>query len=98
MHIGPFYFDTKEVFLFLAAILVALAYHFGWPMWLFVPEHLFVLLIILLITKGLLPAIHNENYFVLALFSIFLLLYLGLFQVLLFYFLSFVLLKVFKAI
>lgn len=98
MRIGPFYFDTKELFLFLAAILVASAYHFGWPMWVFTPENLFVLLIIMLITKGLLPGIHSENYFILALTSVFLLIYLPLFQVLLFYFLSFVLLKLFKVI
>ena len=98
MRVGPFYFDTKELFLFLAAVLVALAYHFAWPMWLFVPESLFVLLIIILFTKGLLPAIHNESFFILALVSLFLLIYLPLFQVLLFYFLSFILLKLFKVI
>lgn len=98
MRVGPFYFDTKELFLFLAAILIALAYYLGWSMWLFVPENLLVLTVIMLITKGLLPAIHNESYFILILVSIFLLIYLSLFQVLLFYFLSFILLKLFRVI
>ncbi len=98
MRVGPFYFDTKELFLFLAAILIGVAYYFGWPLWVFAAQDLLVLTIILLITKGLLPGIHSENYFILALFSIFLLIYLPLFQVLLFYFLSFVLLKLFRVI
>lgn len=98
MRLGPFYFDSKELFLFVAAILIALAIYFGWPFWLFNKENLLVLVIIMLVTKGLLPGIHNENYFILSLLSIFLLLYFPLFQVLIFYFLSFILLKVFKVI
>lgn len=98
MRIGPFYFDSKEIFLFAAAILVALAYYFQWPLWLFPTEGLLVLIIIMLITKGLLPAIHNESYFILGLVSLFLLIYLPLFQVLLFYFLSFIFLKLFRVI
>jgi len=98
MRIGPFYFDSKEVFLLVGAILIAVATYFEWPLWLFDKESLLVLAIIMLITKGLLPAIHNENYFVLSLVSLFLLLYFPLFQVLLFYFFSFVLLKAFRVI
>ena len=87
MHLGPFYFDTKELFLLASAVLVALAIYFGWPLWLFDRQSLLILIIIMLITKGLLPAIHNESYFVLSLVSIMLLLYWPLFQVLIFHFL-----------
>ncbi|OGK66375.1 hypothetical protein A2313_04030 [Candidatus Roizmanbacteria bacterium RIFOXYB2_FULL_41_10] len=98
MHLGPFYLDTKELFLIVAALLIALAIYFGWPLWLFNSQSLLVLVIIMLVVKGLLPAIHNENFFVLSLTSLLLLLYLPLFQVLLFYSLSFALLKILKVI
>jgi len=98
MRIGPFYFDSKELFLLVAAVLVAVANYFHWSLWLFDPESLLVLVIIMLITKGLLPAIHNENYFILSLVSLFLILYFPLFQVLIFYFFTFVLLKAFRVI
>jgi hypothetical protein len=98
MRLGPLYFDTKEVFLLLAALLVGAAYYFGWPLWLFAPEQLLALVVIMLITKGLLPAIHNEAYFILSLFTIFLLIYLPFFQTLVFYFLSFLFFKVARII
>jgi len=89
MYLGPFYFDTKEIFLILAAILIGLAMYFNWPLLWFNPRILLMLIILMLITKGLLPAIHNEAFFILALVTIFLSLYLPLFQVVLFYFISF---------
>ena len=98
MRIGPFYFDTKELFLIMAALLIAAANYFGWSLWLFNPTSLLVLVVIMFITKGLLPAIHNESYFILSLVTVFLVLYFPLFQVLVFYFLSFILLKVFRVI
>lgn len=98
MRLGPFYFDTKEFFLILGVILLGLAIYFDWPLWLFNRQSLLVLVVLMLVTKGLLPAIHNESYFVLSLVSLFLLLYFPLFQVLIFYCLSFILLKIFKVI
>ena len=98
MRIGPFYFDTKELFLLTSVLLLTLFIYLDWPLWLFDKQSLLVLGIIMLFTKGLLPSIHNESYFVLGLVSIFLLLYLSLFQVLLFYCFSFILLKVFRVI
>lgn len=98
MYLGPFYFDTKEVFLIFAAILLTLAIYFGWPLWWFDKRSLLTLLIIILITKGLLPSIHNEAFFILALVAIFLTLYLPVFQVILFYFISFLLFRLLKVI
>jgi len=98
MYLGPFYFDTKEIFLVLAAILIGLAMYFGWSLIWFNPQALLILVILMLITKGLLPSIHNEAFFILALVSIFLTLYLPTFQVVLFYFISFGLFRLLKVI
>lgn len=98
MYLGPFYFDTKELFLVLAAVLLALAWAFDWPLWWFDKRVLLTIVILMLITKGLLPAIHNEAFFILAVVTIFLTLYLPVFQVVLFYFISFLLFRVLKVI
>jgi hypothetical protein len=98
MYLGPFYFDTKEIFLVLAAILLSLAQAFGWSLWWFDRRVLLTIVILMLITKGLLPAIHNEAFFILAIVTIFLTLYLPIFQVVLFYFISFLLFRVLKVI
>ena len=98
MYIGPFYFDTKELFLILAAILLSLASFFGWSLWWFDRRALLTLIILVLVTKGLLPSIHNEAFFILAIVAIFLTLYLPIFQVVLFYFLSFLMFRLLKVI
>jgi len=98
MYIGPFYFDTKELFLVLAAILLGLASFFGWGLWWFDKRALLTLVILMLITKGLLPSIHNEAFFILAIVALFLTLYLPIFQVVLFYFLSFLMFRLLKVI
>lgn len=98
MYIGPFYFDTKEIFLILAAVLLGLASFFGWPLWWFDKQSLLTLAILLLMTKGLLPSIHNEAFFILAIVAIFLTLYLPIFQVVLFYFISFLMFRLLKVI
>jgi len=98
MKIGPFYFDSREIFLLVAAILLGIFYFLGWSLPFFNIQALLVLAIIFLITKGLLPSVHNENFLILALLTILFTLYLPLFQVLLFYFISFFLLKAFRII
>ena len=98
MYIGPFYFDTKELFLVLASVLIGLALYFDWPIWYFDKTSLLTVVLLVLITKGLLPAIHNEAFLFLVLATIFLTLYLPIFQVILFYFLSFVFLRLFRVI
>jgi hypothetical protein len=98
MYLGPFYLDTKEIFLILAVLLLALAIFFGWPLWWFDKRVLLTIVILMLITKGLLPAIHNEAYFILAIVTIFLTLYLPIFHVVLFYFISFLLFRLLKVV
>lgn len=98
MYIGPFYFDTKEIFLVLTAVLIGLAFLFGWPLWWFDKRALLTLVILMLFTKGLLPSIHNEAFFVLAILTIFMSLYLPIFQVVLFYFISFLMFRLLKVI
>ena len=98
MYLGPFYFDTKEIFLILAAVLIGLSMFFGWPLILFNPKILLTLIILMLITKGLLPAIHNEAFFILAIVTVFLTMYLPFFQIVLFYFISFALFRLMRVI
>lgn len=98
MYLGPFYFDTKEIFLIIAAIFIGLAMYFGWSLWWFDKRSLLTLTIIILITKGMLPSIHNEAFFILALVAIFLTLYLPIFQVFIFYILSFLIFRLLKVI
>lgn len=98
MYLGPFYLDTKEIFLILAALLIATASFFGWSLYWFDRRTLLTIVILMLITKGLLPSIHNEAYFVLAIVTIFLTLFLSIFHVILFYFLSFLLFRLLKVI
>lgn len=98
MYLGPFYIDTKEIFLILAAVLIALASYFGWSIYWFDKKILLTIILLMLVTKGLLPAIHNEAFFILAIVTIFLTLYLPVFQVILFYFISFILFRFLKVI
>jgi hypothetical protein len=98
MYLGPFYFDTKEIFLIVAALLLGAATFFGWPIWWFDKQVLLTIVVLMLITKGLLPAIHNEAFFMLAIATIFLTLYLPVFHVVLFYFISFTLFRLLKVI
>lgn len=98
MYVGPFYFDIKEILLILTAGIIVVAMFFGLDMYAFDKRALLTILILILITKGLLPAIHNEAFFILAVVAIFLTLYLPVFQVVLFYFISFVLFRMLRVI
>lgn len=98
MRIGPFFFDSKEIFLVLAAILAGVAYYFKMPLWQFRAEDLCVLILVFLILKGLLPSIHNEVFFLHAIVAVILTLFLPLFQVLLFYCITFFIFKAVKLI
>lgn len=98
MYIGPFYFDTKELFLIILTILLAIAMVLGYdPAW-FKTRDVFTIAILILFTKGLLPAIHNEAFFFVALAAVFLTLYIPIFQVVLFYFICFVLFRLLRVI
>ena len=98
MYIGPFYFDTKEIFLLMLTVLLCVAMYMGWnPVW-FQSRDLLTITIVILFTKGLLPAIHNEAFFMVAIAALVLTLYLPIFQVVLFYLISFVLFRLLKVI
>ena len=98
MYFGPFFFDTKEIFLILLTLLLGLALVFGWEIWWFDKQVLLTMVILMLFTKGLLPAIHNEAFFILAIITIFLTLYIPIFQVVLFFFLTFLLFRLLRVI
>ncbi|MDP4011747.1 MAG: hypothetical protein Q8P72_06000 [Candidatus Roizmanbacteria bacterium] len=98
MYFGPFFFDTKEIFLILVTLLLGLALVFGWEIWWFDKQVLLTMVILMLFTKGLLPAIHNEAFFILALITIFLTLYIPIFPVIVFFFLTFLLFRVLRVI
>lgn len=98
MYFGPFYFDTKEIFLILASLMLTIAMFFGWDIWWFDEKILLTLFVLILFTKGLLPAIHNEAFFILAIITLFLSLYLPVFQVVIFYLISFLLFRLLKVV
>ncbi|GIW63460.1 MAG: hypothetical protein KatS3mg091_262 [Patescibacteria group bacterium] len=98
MYIGPFFIDTKEIFLILATILVVLARYLNWQLWWFDSSALLTILILILLTKGLLPALHNENFLILSLAAVFLTIYLSVFQVILFFIIGFALFRIFRII
>ena len=98
MYIGPFYFDTKELFLVLLTVMLSIGMYLGWsPVW-FNTKDLFTITILILFTKGLLPAIHNEAFFMVAFVAELCTIYLPIFQIVLFYFISFVLFRMLKVI
>lgn len=98
MYIGPFYINTKELFLLLAIILIGFAWKMEWSIWWFDKRLLLLVVTLMLGTKTLLPAIQNEAFFLLGITAIFLTLYLSIFQIVIFYFVSFALLRWVKAI
>lgn len=98
MFLGPFYFESKELFLVLAAVMLFIARFVGWaPVW-FDADKLLTLLLLILIVKGLIPHIHASVFFIVSMVALFLTLYFSLVQVLLFYLLTFAFLKIFKVI
>ncbi len=98
MYIGPFYFDAKELLLIVLTIIIGAVWYLGWDIYLFDKRAVLTILIMILITKGLLPAIHNEAFFILAMITVFLTLSLPIFQVVLFYFLSFMMFRLLRVI
>ncbi len=98
MRLGPFFFDTKELFLILAILLLAGSLYFHIDIHFFDQKSLLTLAVIFLLLKGLLPSVHNEAFFIHAIVTIFLTLFLPLFQVLLFYAVTFAFLKILKVI
>jgi len=89
MYIGPFYINTKELFLILAVFFLAFSLRFGWNLYWFDTKTLLFIVLLLFVTKTVIPTIQNEAFFILAIITIFLTLYFSWFQILIFYFVSF---------
>jgi hypothetical protein len=98
MYLGPFYINTKEIFLILAAILIGLAWKLHWGLYWFDVRVLLILVVAMLVTKTILPTINNESFFILAIVTIFLTLYLSIFQIAVFYLVAFTLMRWMKLI
>jgi hypothetical protein len=98
MYLGPIFIDTKEIFLIIASLFIGAAMFFNWDLTWFHKTDLLTLTILILITKGMLPAIHNEAFLILAIVAIFLTLFLPLFLVVIFYFISFILFRLLRVI
>lgn len=96
--IGKFYFNKKEMFLLVAAILLFIVMQFNYTVSFFNPFDLLVLTIFTLLAKGFFTSTNDSPLLLVFLFAIFLTLYVPLFQVILFYFMSFVFLKTLKVI
>jgi hypothetical protein len=98
MYIGPFFLDTKELFLLVAVVLLCVLLWLGIPLWWFDGYSLLTIAILALLIKGLLPAVHNEAFFTLTLITILLSLYLPFFHLVLFYILSFLFFRLLRVI
>lgn len=98
MYLGPFYLNTKELFLLFGALFLGVALYFNWNTMWFSKTSLLILTILFLITKGLLPAIHNEAFFINALVTLVVSLYFPIYITVLFFFISFGIMKILKVI
>ena len=98
MKLGPFYFDTKEMFLVILVAFLGAAFYFKWDIPYFDEQKLLLLTVLILLVKGLLPAIHNESFMVFVLITIFMSLYLSTFPLLLFFFIGFGFFKLLRVI
>jgi len=97
-YIGQFYFDKRELFLILCLVLLGVAIYFGYPIPIFKPQQLFVLLLLLLFSKAIIPSAKDTPVFLAFLVSLFLTLILPFFSVILFLFISLLTLKILRAV
>lgn len=97
-NIGKFYFNKKELFLLIAAVLIFFVMRSNYTISFFDPFDLLVLTVFTLLVKGFFTSTNDSPLLIIFLFAIFLTLYIHLFQVIIFYFLSFVFLKVLRVI
>lgn len=97
-YIGQFYFDKRELFLILALILLGVAIFVGYPIPVFKGSQLFVLLLLLLFSKAIIPSSKDTPIFLTFLGAVFLTLFFPFFTVILFIFISFLTLKILRVI
>lgn len=97
-YIGQFYFDKKELFLFLTLIILGAILYFQYPVPLFQPKHLLVLLILLLISKTIISSSKDTPLFLTFFVAILLTLFWPFFSVVLFVFTSLLALKLLRIV
>ncbi len=96
MYLGPFYFESKDLFFILAAILLGIAMYFDWPLWSYSGSTLLTLAILMLITRGLIRSADNAIFYYHAIMTLILAIFFPFLQVILFYCAGLVLFRLFK--
>lgn len=97
MNLGPFYFQKRDLFILLAIGLLVWTIYFSISLPLFAPNKLLLLAVLFLLVKGALLPARDVAVFLVFLTSVFLTLFLPLFQVVLFLVFAFFLLKLLRA-
>ncbi|MBI4129871.1 hypothetical protein HY468_00995 [Candidatus Roizmanbacteria bacterium] len=97
-NIGKFYFSKKELFLLLTAVLLFLMMQYNYTVSFFNPFNLLVLTILTFLAKGFFTSVNDTPLFLVFLSAVFLTLYYPLWQIIIFYFLSFFFMKVLRVI
>ena len=98
MNLGPFFFDTREIMLIVVAVILTVLAVMGIDIWLFDTKTLLTLVVIFLIVRGLFKSINNDIFFFHAVTTLFVSIFLPVFQVVIFYFVTFAFLKILKVI
>ncbi len=96
MYIGPFYFESKDLFFIVASILLAVATYFDWPLWTYSPQTLLTLAIVMLVTRGLIRSADNDIFFYHSVITLVLAIFFPFLQILLFYTVGLILFRLFK--
>ena len=96
MYIGPFYFESKDLFFIFAAILIGVALYFDWSLWSYSPQTLLTLAVVMLITRGLIRSADNDIFFFHSIITLVLAIFFPFFQIMLFYTGGLILFRLFK--
>lgn len=96
--LNRFYFSKKELFLILAGILLVVIMRMNLTVSFFDPYQILLLTLLTFLAKGFISTTNDAPVFIVFLASIFLTFYYPFFQILIFYFLAFSLLKLFRLI
>ncbi|PIP32719.1 hypothetical protein COY59_05615 [Candidatus Gottesmanbacteria bacterium CG_4_10_14_0_8_um_filter_37_24] len=97
-YLGRFYFSKKELFLLIAGIALIVMLKSGYSLPYFKTDYLLALTLLTFIVKGFIPTTHDSPLLITFLTSLALTIYFPFFQIIIFYFLSFLFLKMFRVI
>lgn len=98
LYLGPFYFDEKDIFLWLAVIIIAVGWLAGLPLPWLDYQKLMVLVLLFLVAKGLLVKTYDSFIFLVFLLAWLVSFFYSLTVVILFVIFSFAFLRVLKII